>query len=347
MKNRIVLISLLWLLSLPTLRLVAQTPSYLSHLTCDTVPELFLTLDWKNLIRHKKDKEYVDATLYCKSLPGTTSPLQAKVRTRGHMRLNICEYPPLKVKLNKDILAEMNMSEFNEFDIVHPCEDIPAYTQLILREYLAYKLWELISPLHLRTQLVKLHYLDTDGTAAFEPDYAFLVEDQEEFSARIEAKRIKVTTMHKGALNKEAMLRICLFQFMIGNTDWYVSNSHNLEFFGMPDNPLLQIVPYDFDYSGLVNAPYAAHHESINLTSTTVRYYQGWCESMEEVNEQLTVFINNKQAILDLPKHIHGLDERSIRYTTEFLQQFFDIIEHPKKLENQVMKHCDMWPVKN
>jgi hypothetical protein len=335
------------LLCLLPFSLSAQAPSFLGKLTCDTVPDVFLTLNWRNLIRTKDEKAYKAARLYCPALHGDTVLVQAKVRTRGHMRLQICDFPPLKLKIEKEALAQLQLADFNELDIVHRCNSGSAAEQLILREYLAYKLWEVLSPLHLHTQLIRLHYLDTTGVAMFEPAYAFLVEDENEFAERIGAHRIKANTMHKGALDKAAMLRVCLFQFMIGNTDWYISNSHNLEFMGMPDNPYLQVVPYDFDYAGIVNASYSAHHESIKLNSTTMRYYQGWCESAAEVNQQLQLFLDNKQRILDMPRRIPNMDERSVKYTTDYLQAFFDIIENPKKLESQVIRHCDVWPVRN
>jgi hypothetical protein len=78
---------------------------------------------------------------------------------------------------------------------------------------------------------------------------------------------------------------VALFEFMIGNTDWFIQNRHNLEFVVVPGHNLLVPIPYDFDYSGLVNAPYAVHHTSLELPSVEIRYYQGWCYS-EEGSEQ-------------------------------------------------------------
>lgn len=334
------------LLFLLPVSLAAQSPSFLTQLAKDSIPDFYLTLDWKTLLKTKKEKTYHNAVLYCPAINKDSIEVGAKVRTRGHMRLAICTFPPLKIKLDQQALAQLQLADFNEFNIVHHCESAPVYDQYVLREYLAYKLWEIVSPFYFRTLLIRLHYLNEDGTAAFAPDIAFLVEDENEFSQRLGARRFKATTMHKGALDRSSFLQTCLFQFMIGNTDWYISNSHNLEFIGLPDRPLLQVVPYDFDYAGLVNAPYAAHHESISLTSTSVRYYQGWCQSVEEVRQEMQCFLDKKQAILSLPLRIPGLDERSVKYTTAYLQAFFDIIENPKKLESQIVKHCDMWPVR-
>ncbi len=90
------------------------------------------------------------------------------------MRLQICSIPPLKVKFEKSDLAAHQLSPLNELDLVQPCHDADQYYQYILKEYLAYKLWELVSPYSFRTQLVKIHYTNPDGTDAHDASYGFL-----------------------------------------------------------------------------------------------------------------------------------------------------------------------------
>ncbi|MDQ3018168.1 MAG: hypothetical protein M3R25_15760, partial [Bacteroidota bacterium] len=92
--------------------------------------------------------------------------------------------------------------------------------------------------------------------------------------------------------------------------------------------------------------PYAAHHESIKLSSVEVRYYQGWCESDEAIKKQIDLFLSKKAEIMAMPALITGLNEKSIAHVTNYLNDFFTIIENPRKLENMVIRHCDMWPVK-
>ena len=326
--------------------LEAQEISLLSGIKQDSALDVYLTLDWKSLEKNKKDKTYSHASIRLDD--GMDSIVaEVKVRTRGHMRLEICSYPPLKLKFDKSTLARNGFSEYNELDIVHPCHSNPVYEQYLLREYLAYKLWELVSPYYFRVQLIRLHYLNEDGTTAHDPTYAFLVEHMEELVTRYAGRITKMQVIASTAVEKESMLKVALFEFMIGNTDWFILNRHNLEFVGIPGHSLLVTIPYDFDYSGLVSAPYAAHHESLDLSTVDVRYYQGWCHTQEEVDNVLSTFREKKQAILSLPYHIQGFDERSVKHTTAFLHGFFDVIETPAKLKNQVIKHCDMWPVSN
>ena len=64
---------------------------------------------------------------------------------------------------------------------------------------------------------------------------------------------------------------------MIGNTDWSVPNQHNckvLSGMNIEHSDLGTIVPYDFDYSGLVDADYAVPYEGLALESVRERRYR-------------------------------------------------------------------------
>jgi hypothetical protein len=320
--------------------------SLLRSIQQDSAVDLYLTTDWKEIQKNKKQKTYIPAKVVILTARKDSIHLDAKVKTRGHMRLDICSFPPLKLKFEKGELSAKLLSSFNEMDIVNHCEESAMHDQLLLREYLAYKLWELVSPYYFNVQLIRLHYLKPDGAQAYKSGYAFLMENTEELVARLSARRNKTPVISSSAVEKEPMLRVALFEYMIGNTDWYITNRHNLEFVAIPSFNVLVPVPYDFDYSGLVSAPYAAHHTSIDLPSVSTRYYQGKCVSEEEVHNVLKIFLAQKEKILMTPHHIQGLNDKSINYTVSYLNSFFDIIENPKKLENLIMEHCDMWPVK-
>lgn len=330
-----------------SIALPSQELSLFQDIHQDSALHLYLRQDWKNIEKHKEDKVYQSADIRLVTAASDTIAIPAKVRTRGNMRLEICSLPPLKLKFDKADLQQHGLSALNEMDLVEPCHDDPRYDQLLLKEYLAYKLWELVSPYYFRTQLVQIHYINPDGTEAHDPSYAFLVENMEELVARLGGRRNKTAVISNSAVDKAPMLKVALFEFMIGNTDWFIQNRHNLEFVGIPGHSLLVTIPYDFDYSGLVGASYAAHHESLGLTSVASRYYQGWCFPGAEVEKALEVFHQQKDNILRLPYHIQGLSEKSAGQARDYLAGFFDIIENPNKLNNQILKHCDMWPVKH
>lgn len=327
--------------------LKGQAPSFLQEIKQDSALDLYLTLDWKEMEKHKHEKAYMPAGIDLQSPHGDSLSMNAKVRTRGHMRLEICAVPPIKLKLDKKDLEKHSLSSLNEMDLVSHCHEGDQYDQYLLKEFLAYKLYELVSPYHFHVQLVRMHYESPEGEETHHTSYAFIVENAEELTSRLKAKLNKNPVVSPSAIDHETFLTVCLFQFMIGNTDWYIPTRHNLEFIGVPPYKLLVAIPFDFDYAGLVDAEYAVPHETLNLSSVITRYYQGWCQSEEEVNKALLVFRDQKESILDMCDHIQGFNEKSVKQTREYLQNFFDIIENPKKLQSQIIKHCDLWPVPN
>lgn len=328
------------------LLLAGQSQSFLQDIRQDTAVDLYVTLNWKDLERHKKDKSYMPGEVSLMTKEGDTLHMNIKARTRGHIRLEICSFPPVKLKFDKSELAAHHLCALNEMDLVQHCFEGDQYDQFLLREFMCYKLFELISPYSYHVQLVRLHYRSPEGTEAHETTHAFLVENSEELVDRLQAKLNKNVIISSNAVERSAFLKVALFEFMIGNTDWYIPLRHNIEFIGVPGYRLLMTIPFDFDYSGLVDAPYATHHETLKLPSVTIRYYQGWCQTEEEVNEALKIFRDQKEKLLAMCDHIQGFSERSVKHTRDYLEDFFNIIENPKKLENQIIKHCDMWPVK-
>ena len=324
-----------------------QQVSLLENLKQDTAINLYLTADWNEIVKNKKEKAYHQAQILLVKGATDSIALPAQVKARGNIRLEICNYPPLKLKFKKSHLAKYNLSGLNEMDIVYPCKQGDLYEQFILKEYLAYKLWELVSPYAFHTQLIRIHCLNEDGQVEKEATYGFLVENSEETADRLNGKRVETPSISSKAVEKSSELNMSIFQFMIGNTDWNILNRHNLDFLALPGHTLLVTIPYDFDYSGLVGTPYAVPHESLKLASVNTRYYQGDCFTEEEVDQHLKIYREQKENILETPYHIQGLNEKSIKQTVEYLNQFFDIIDHPQKLKNQIIKHCGLWPMKN
>src|SRR5687768_3713046 len=320
--------------------LKGQTSSLFEVMNQDPAFDLFLTTDWKELHKKKEEKAYMPAHLSFVSKSGDSISIELKVRTRGNKRLDICSFPPLKLKIEKTTLEQYALKPHNELSVVSNCHKSELYSQLVLREYLAYKLYQEISPFSYRTQLVHIHCLNPDGTPFQDPSTGFIIEDIEELADRLNAKRVDVPVISRNGVDRKSLLRVALFQYMIGNTDWFIKNRHNLEFIGVPDIPFLVTVPYDFDYSGLVGAPYAAHHESLKTASILTRYYQGKCEPKEDVESILKEFLTKKEIILKIAREVPGIDKQSQKYVVDYLSDFFDIIENPKKVEQYILSHC-------
>jgi hypothetical protein len=58
---------------------------------------------------------------------------------------------------------------------------------------------------------------------------------------------------------------------MIGNTDWWIHRRHNVDLVELADGSLVPI-PFDFDYAGIINTPYAIPSPSMPIKSVEDRF---------------------------------------------------------------------------
>ena len=64
---------------------------------------------------------------------------------------------------------------------------------------------------------------------------------------------------------------------MIGNTDWNLDKSHNIELIRPASGGAPIPVPYDFDWSGLIAPPYARPNQMLGIGSVKQRLFRGFC----------------------------------------------------------------------
>ena len=125
------------------------------------------------------------------------------------------------------------------------------------------------------------------------------------------------------------MTLVAIFEYMIGNTDWAVSVDHNTKLI-MPEKDSIArpyVVPYDFDYSGLVNTEYAVPDEKLELENVRQRLYRGFPRTLLEVNEALDIFKEKKEKIYALINNFDLLTTSSKKEMIYYLDSFYDSIK--------------------
>ena len=99
-------------------------------------------------------------------------------------------------------------------------------------------------------------------------------------------------------------------------------------------------IPYDFDYTGLVDAPYAAPPEKVKVRTVRTRRYRGYCSMNEEVLNAIAQFRTHKTEFLAVYDDIPGLSKSTKRSATTYLEAFFKDIETDKKVEKKLFRYC-------
>ena len=296
----------------------------------DSLPLLQLDTDWGQLIRKKMDEEYQPGVLKFRQEDGSMARLDVRIRARGNIRKEVCFFPPLKIKAKKKQLKELGFNQLNDLKLVLPCKNGRNYEECLLREVLAYRLYETIHPVHFKTRPVRLE--GWDGDKQEQSFTAFLVKDEEEFAARLNGKILKRSNIRPIILEREPYLKMCFFQYMIANTDWSVSNSHNLEIVAVPGYTKIIAVPYDFDYAGFTDTYYAVPSPTLPINNVHQRYFLGSRVTKEEALATAAFFLSKKEEVFRQCETFGHLDEKEIDTLKKYLERFFELLENEKKV---------------
>ncbi len=278
--------------------------------------ELDIELKLNELLSDWRNEDSFDAVFSFSDFKGEKQAWKTKVEIRGQFRRTMCEgMPPLRVKFKKRDLKEAGLAQFDDLKMVTQCvDDQNEAKQLLLKEYLAYKIYNNITDRSFRVQFVKINFKDTE-TKESRLQYGFLIEDTAQLRTRLNAEKYDIKFgIIKEQLDENSYSNMVLFQIMIGNADWSVLKySRNVKFLSKGDK-LIQI-PYDFDFSKMVNAEYANidlnyNSRLINAKALTEMdiYMNGFKDSIELFKLKKTVII---QLIKD-SKLIKKTDRRKI-----------------------------------
>lgn len=308
----------------------------------DEILELTLRADLKTVIKEGAgdDPQYHKATLHYQE-DEITYNIPIKIKSRGNFRRTIanCKYPPLFLNFKKSKTPKASIFRGQDkTKLVTPCKG----DQYVVNEYLVYKLYNLITPKGFKARLVKVIYQDTVKNKSSDPYYGILLEEEKQLAKRNQSKSVKKEKLSPQSTQREDFLRMAVFQFMIGNTDWGVQYQQNIKLL-MTDSTSIPItVPYDFDHAGIVRAPYAHPAPALQMTSTLQRRYRGYC--MKDLSPLTAVFETFNQLKDDFYAIYQDnplLSDSYKKQTLKFLDDFYETINDPKKMKNNFSYPCD------
>jgi hypothetical protein len=225
---------------------------------------------------------------------------KAEVRPRGKYRRKNAVYPPLKLKFKKKELIAAGMDTLNEIKLVLPAYDNALGDELVIREYLAYKMFEKLSPVHVKARLIRLTIRDTHVEKSKKNMFAILVEDAEETAARYNGVEIEEYGISPDSLAANQAALLVMFEYMIGNTDWDISMMRNVRLIRTQAGGKILPLPYDFDFSGLVSAPYASPSSDTGLKTVRDRFLMSNGIKPDALRRAVMNLRKNRQAIYDI-----------------------------------------------
>jgi len=270
-----------------------------------------------------------------------------KIRPRGHSRIRVCEFPPLRLNFPAEVAPQSVFAGQDKLKLVTHCRNHDRGEQDLLQEYAAYRILNVLTDISYRVRLLRIHYQDSDGTLSEKstPRYGFVIESREEFAERTGARQVVLAGFprHRHELKHAALMYV--FQYLIGNTDWQLLRAdhdegccHNLELFEL-DSQII-FVPYDFDLAGLVNARYAYPDIKLRIKRVTQRLYRGLCTDRNTLRGALRAVRAKRDEILAVVSEVPGLEQDNVEWSADYLADFFEETENEERLLDTFEKHC-------
>lgn len=295
----------------------------------------------KNIRKKSNDSTFVTGEFAYQEKDGNWTTVKTDARTRGNFRLKNCYFPPVKLKLDKKSAATTVFAGNKALKLVLPCKTTSDKNELVRMEYLCYKFYEILAPFHFKTRLTNISLTETSGRKEREYELlGFFVEDNNLVAKRGNATVLEVKGMDPSVFDERNSVRNDFFQYMIGNADWSGIYQHNTNVL-YAENKYV-VLPYDFDMSGFVNAPYARQSPpNLGTGDPRERVYRGFCKSKEVMQEIRREFLEKEQAIHAL---IDNEKEKFSQYQLKdlhgYIDSFFEILKDDGRFQNVILANC-------
>ena len=295
-----------------------------------------------------KDRRF-PATVMFEDEKGVMTELPLEVSARGNKRRSksVCAFPPLKLSFKKEDTDGTLFHKENRLKLVTQCH--PAYRKYqsyVITEYLIYRSLNILTDRSYQVRLAEISYQDGDDVLF--TNFGIVLERTKRLAKRLELKQLKTKETDATQLEGRHLNLISLFQMMIANTDWSATHGgndeccHNGKLFHEPDHPdkPYLFIPYDFDMTGLVNPEYAAVDKALKLDSIRERRYRGYCRNTDYLEENIALFNEKREQILDLFRESPYLTGREKKRRVGYITKFYDLINNPKRVERKILGWC-------
>lgn len=313
----------------------SERKTIFEEMSYQQVLEVKLETDIKQIKANIKTENYQPATITFEDAGGNQQTWEMKIRPRGRFRRRVCTFPPVKVNFDKDDLKARNYKKHDELKLVTHCTEEEGSRENLLREYLAYKLYEVISPVHYRAQLLRIKYIDRENNIRLRR-YGILLEDEKELASRLDAELCEdCYALPKDSFALDNLHLHSLFQYMIGNSDWSLTMARNLKLLKDDETGKFYLAPYDFDFSGLVNAGYARPDPTKGVSSVRERVFLGLAESDAELQKAVAHFKAKREELLNTIDSFKLLNRSARKDMMNYIQSFYEQLEKGEIVEGK------------
>ena len=271
--------------------------------------------------------------------------IPVQLRTRGHYRLanKNCSFVPLRLDFKKSEVKGTVFDGQDKLKLVTHCNSNALYEEYMIREYLAYKVHNLITPRSYRARMAKVTYVDSATGTPIETRNGIFMEHEDDVARRMEGEIFEVRGALFDDVDQAQILEVAIFEAFVGNTDWSLAALHNIRLVRQPNMNVMPVA-YDLDFSGLVGTRYSTPDPRLGIRNVKERLYRGPCKEPTELVQFFSVYREKKDAILKLYDDTPGLDSRYRGDAKAFLNLWFKMIDNPRDAQWMFKENCRVVP---
>ncbi len=329
---------------------IAAVPANLQSATLfESDDTLTVTIEapMRQLLRQRRsDREY-DAVLSYTDASGVGRRLNFRLTTRGRSRLEVCDFPPLRLIFESKDSSATVFENQHRLKMVTECKRGSRGRDWVLQEFGIYRAYNAITDYSYRVRRLEVTFRDTESTRWQRVQRAFLIEPTAEVARRLQRESIRPPQVRPEQYSVVETTRNMLFQYLIGNTDFAVKRGpsgegccHNGRVLAAPDrHDDWVVLPFDFDQAGVIDTDYARPDGRLPIKRVSARLYRGFCWQNTMLPQSIALFNEHRSDITDalLPP---GLKKSTTTRALRFIDRFYDIVSDPRKLKREILDKC-------
>ncbi|MFC2123697.1 hypothetical protein ACFLU5_02700 [Bacteroidota bacterium] len=301
-----------------------------------------LKYDFRILNKTKETEEEVPAQFGIYLPDSTYIEKPVNISIRGGYRKAKCTFTPIHIYFKGSGFEQDGWKDLGKVKLIRMCKSSANYNQLVIREWLVYRIYNLFTDKSYQTCLLNITMYDTGSNKKPLTTYAFLQEETDKLAERMNTEEVEPNRVLPHEFDAALLNLISVFEYMIGNLDWSAIKMHNVRTF-MPtngENPLCIPVPYDFDFSGIVNASYASPPPELAVESVRERLFRGLCRPKNEYLEVFEMLKEKKDEIYALIDNCPYLVKSHRKDMKTYLEQFYFVINSEKQSQREIFDNC-------
>lgn len=294
----------------------------------------------REIRKQSNDSTFINSQISYLDEDGSWKSLEVKLRVRGNFRLNNCYYPPIKMEIEKSKGKGTLFQGNQKIKIVFPCNMQKNADDYIVKEYMAYQLYEVISPYHFKTRLVSISFTENGGNKPKIHELkGIFIEDDDKVAKRHggDVLERRINPFGQGGVTS---VQNEFFQYMIGNTDYSTAVQHNQQLLFISGQAVP--VPYDFDMSGLVNTNYSVVSvvagESLPIQTVRERLYRGFKRDPKIIEQVRQEYLANQTKMMAIVDNLKTeFDEpKDFESARNYISDFFAVLNNDEKFRKAV-----------